>query len=298
MWFKHSIQAALRLLKHLIPVPLRLLALRVKSYIHYPPHPFCDGGVTLRSPLISCICITRARPELLARSINCFRMQTWTNKELVILYEDDDCKTREYLTNIRDSNIRILRVKANPKIPLGELRNIGIRASEGSLFCQWDDDDWHHPERLAAQYAYLRGNRADACLLNHLLVYDSKTGAAYISPEWNWDGSILCKKQVFSRTRRYGNLAKGEDTVFINRLNKSCRIALLNRPCLYIYVYHGGNTWNRDHWDANIFTSKSYRLGDCFSLKVHDILANHVSQEIAVRMLRSIHMISLVQCRK
>jgi glycosyltransferase involved in cell wall biosynthesis len=199
---------------------------------------------------------------------------------------------------MRDGDVRTIKIRSIPRISLGELRNIAIRASRGSLFCQWDDDDWFHPERLATQYAYLRGNRADACLLNHWIVFDTKTGSAYISPKWNWEGSILCKRKAFSKNVSYAHISKGEDTVFINRLKKNHSIALLNRPHLYIYVYHGDNTWDRQHWDSNIFSSESYPLGDFFSSKIQEIISGHISGEATVRMLRSIHMISLVQYQK
>lgn len=298
MSLEHSTQSALRLLKRLIPVPLRLLFMQVKSLLRHPPDLWCVNAEAHQEPLISCICVTRARPELLGRSIHCFRKQTWPYKELVIVYEDDDSVTRDFLANVRDSDIRILEMRSTPKKSLGELRNIAIRASRGSLFCQWDDDDWFHPERLATQYAYLRGNQADACILNHWIVFNANTGSAYISPEWSWEGSILCKRSVFSRRVRYGKIRRGEDAVFVGKLIKNYRIAFLNRPYLYIYVYHGRNTWDWDHWDTNIFSTDSFRLSDYFSSKIQEILAGRIGDEIAVKVLRSMHMISLVQCQE
>ena len=47
-------------------------------------------------PLISCICITRNRPGYLSKAIVCFKQQTYPNKELVILYEEDDLLTAAF----------------------------------------------------------------------------------------------------------------------------------------------------------------------------------------------------------
>ena len=68
-------------------------------------------------PLISCICVTREKPSLLKRAIDCFLAQTYPNKELVILYEDDDYATEELVgAGFPDnSSIRLSKVPAYPK---------------------------------------------------------------------------------------------------------------------------------------------------------------------------------------
>lgn len=290
-----SIHDFLRLIKSKTSYIMKLLSLLYDSFCLYPPNPFIAYRKNIARPLISCICVTRARPILLARSIECFKQQTWPNKELVILYEDDDKDTSEFLATICEREIRVLEIRSFPKLSLGELRNVAIRASRGAFFSQWDDDDWFHPERLAVQFAYLRGNRAHACVLNHWIVFDGTTNLAYVSPEWTWEGSILCDKKVFSKTLQYENLSKGEDTVFLQKLQDRYNVALLNRPFLYIYIYHGHNTWEREHWDSNIISKCSCQLGDHLSEKIEEVLAGKLKDEAAIRILRSIDMITLVQ---
>ena len=41
-------------------------------------------------PLISCLCVTRARVALLNRAVRCFLDQSYPHIELVILFESDD----------------------------------------------------------------------------------------------------------------------------------------------------------------------------------------------------------------
>ncbi len=36
-------------------------------------------------PLISCICVTNKRPEMLTRAIQCFKRQTYPNKAFILL---------------------------------------------------------------------------------------------------------------------------------------------------------------------------------------------------------------------
>ena len=41
-------------------------------------------------PLISCLCITKNSENLVNLSIDCFRKQIYANKELIVVYEDDN----------------------------------------------------------------------------------------------------------------------------------------------------------------------------------------------------------------
>lgn len=225
------------------------------------------------SPLISCLCVTRERPELLARSIRCFQAQRWANRELLILYEDDDTGTRAYLSTITDPMIRTVEVPAKPKRTLGELRNLAIDAARGRWFCQWDDDDWSHADRLSAQWAALVGHRADACVLLHWLVFDASTGRAYVSPRWEWEGSILCDKRALAGGLRYAAAARAEDTPLVQTLAQRRALAPLLRPALYIYVYHRANVWDYGHWQRHILSRSPRELDAADAAEIGAILA-------------------------
>jgi len=48
----------------------------------------------------------------------------------------------------------------------------------------------------------------------------------------------------------YPPLARGEDLEFVDRLRARHTIAMLDRPELYVYTFHGKNTWGRDHFQG------------------------------------------------
>ena len=60
-------------------------------------------------PLISCLCITHKKPEMLKRAIDCFESQTYRNKQMVIVFEDHDLLTAEFLKRCDDERDRILQ---------------------------------------------------------------------------------------------------------------------------------------------------------------------------------------------
>lgn len=218
------------------------------------------------SSLISCVCVTRKKPGLLKRAIDCFLWQTYPNKELIILYEDDDIATEEFVSKglPSESGVRPFRVPVYPKMALGELRNLAIEKARGEFICQWDDDDWYHMSRLELQYRKLFSKGYQGSILTQWLVFDCLTTTAYISNVRLWEGSILCRKSVLQQ-KAYEDKPLGEDTATIQYLASMDSLYLLDEmPGLYIYVYHGNNSWHYEHWKEIFRCSTAFSADDSF----------------------------------
>ncbi|HWV64269.1 glycosyltransferase family A protein [Chitinophaga sp.] len=229
------------------------------------------------NPLISCICVTHRKPALLARAVRCFAAQTYQHKELVILFEDNDLSTLAFLAEMQpEDNIKLICIQGEPKKTLGELRNLAVRAATGEFICQWDDDDWYHMERLEYQHQVICETKVSGCLLTRWLVYDSSSGRAFLSNRRRWEGSIMCRKEVFTG-RKYEHKVRGEDTDIIEYLHENNHLVYIDdRPDLYVYIYHGNNTWGVDHF-SKIF-EKSMELAGYSSL-IANILDSEYSPE-------------------
>jgi len=230
-------------------------------------------------PLISCLCVTRGKVQYLQRAIRCFQSQSYRNRELLILYEDDDRRTREYVAGILDRGISTAEVPGSPKLTLGRLRNLAIEKCRGEYFCQWDDDDWFHRNRLEFQMQVIQESRMPASIMMQWLVYEMSEGQAYISNRRPWEGSILCKKALIGEEMLYDDLLKGEDTNLIKSLFARSLVFPILMPKLYIYVYHGRNTWEYEHWKPIIEAGK--RLTASSSRLISDILSGRYSEEEA-----------------
>ncbi len=227
---------------------------------------------------ITCICVTRKRVKFLHRAVRCFMQQTYPARELLILWESDDAATKTFIETLRSPDIRFMEIPALPHHPLGALRNLAVQASQGRYFAQWDDDDWHAPTRLADQLAVIRMSGKPGCVLARWLMYDQVTAKAYVSRGRRWEGSLVCDR-AYAPT--YANVAKGEDLPAVEQLWQANRLALLDRPDLYIYVHHAGNTWDRSHWLGNILPMAK-ELAPEISLRIGEVLAGR-SQIIAAR---------------
>jgi len=199
-------------------------------------------------PMISCICVTRGKPSLLMRAVECFETQTHKHKELIVVFEDDDYITREACKRVSKLFIKMVEIGASPKRTLGALRNIAIAEASGEFVCQWDDDDWYHCRRLEIQLKAIRQTGFPGCFLARWLVFDTVCQKSFISNQRIWEGSILCRKDVIIQ-KPYPDLVKGEDTEVLEYLYANDYLIGLDDPSLYIYVYHGRNTFGREHWE-------------------------------------------------
>jgi glycosyltransferase involved in cell wall biosynthesis len=187
-------------------------------------------------PLVSCLCITYNRLPYLQRAVECFRLQTYSNRELCVLYQAGDTPTREYLESLEDPRIRISRLDFQRPIPFGALRNHSLRTARGEYFAIWDDDDWSAPERLALQMDALRATGKAACLLARVHLYDEKGRNLYVSAARRWEASIVAR---IDEVPGYPEVQRTEDSRLVDGLWLKRKLLLLDRPDLYYYVLHG-----------------------------------------------------------
>ncbi|RQO70366.1 hypothetical protein DBR43_20315 [Pedobacter sp. KBW06] len=223
-------------------------------------------------PLISCICITNRRPVLLEKAISYFISQNYPNKEMVISYPKGDKLSRELIKNYQNQEIQLISMEREEEESLGYARNQAIAKSKGDYVCTWDDDDWYHSSRLSFQFNSMqtKGSGYQASVLTRIILLDVINQQAYLSFPYTWDGTILCKKEVLMQNQ-YGYTNKAEDTHVIKFLSsKKMLFHIEDAPFLYVYIYHGKNTWDYKHFEY--FTSKSEVLSEEIRKKLMELL--------------------------
>ena len=207
----------------------------------------------MNEALVSCLMVTRDRPDLVARSVACFSRQQHAARELVIV-DDGDVDLLPVLRPFlrQGERIRYHRLPARPGVLLGDLRNEAIDRARGEWCLQWDDDEWYHADRIGAQWRARQqaGRAAVAVVLRWtLMVVDSprhgflayRADAGFATP-----GTVLHRRDA----ARYPSLARGEDSAFLRDLRRAGRVAVLGREAshLFVRVFHGANTWDEEHF--------------------------------------------------
>jgi glycosyltransferase involved in cell wall biosynthesis len=212
-------------------------------------------------PLVSCLMVTRDRLALAKRAIRSFAGQTYAPRELVIV-TDGDARFRGALErHVGELGIESVRFvyPDTPDLPLGALRNLSLDEARGEVMCQWDDDDYSHPERIARQLAALREQDGAACLLtDHLQLHERErvvlwvdwtdggriTGLDRLAP-----GTLMLARDPSLRYPETGDYAeRGEDSVLLAAVAERGPIAHLEgEGHLWLYTYHGRNTFSAEH---------------------------------------------------
>ncbi len=226
-------------------------------------------------PLVSCLMVTRERFDLARRSVNCFLKQTYPNKELVII-DDDPCDDLErWVGSLRDPQIQFMRLADEGK-PLGELREISLQAARGDYVSQWDDDDISHPDRLMSQLVSIAALHADAAFLHRQMLWFPGRRCLGISAYRLLENTMVIKKEKIGS---YQALEKGEDTPLCNDVVREAEVVLCDKPDLYVYIFHGNNTWDEDH-----FVKIWERASKCYKGSDYDRVLIDLQKEFAVEL--------------
>lgn len=212
---------------------------------------------------------------MLRRAVQCFARQTWGPRELLVLHEDGDHDTRDFLVQLAHPLVRSLVVPAEPHLTLGRKRQISVEAARGDYVATWDDDDWSSPTRLAEQMDAIGRSAQPVCVLEQWIVHDQHLRRSYLSQPRAWEASMIARRDVLPA---YGDAERGTDHVSMASLLAARRVIALRRPHLYIHLYHGANVGSRVHFKRNIF-AHARLLPESFSRRVEAMLAWPPAQE-------------------
>jgi Glycosyl transferase family 2 len=200
----------------------------------------------MTSPSVCAVMLTKDRPEMARRAVECFQMQTYTEKRLLIY----NCNTPiEYghvpgvveLPAIPGDLIEVLHGQTSETI--GQLRNNANAHADYPILIHWDDDDWSHPRRIEEQVALLQSSGADTVGYRQLLFWRGPSGPHDVGPmertmpavpgeAWlytNHDRKYACGTSLCYWRRTWeahpfpalptAKGGSGEDTVWLRELN-------------------------------------------------------------------------------
>jgi glycosyltransferase involved in cell wall biosynthesis len=205
---------------------------------------------------VSCLMVTKGPFEHFLWTFNSFCRQDYPNKELVIVTDGDGSYGHRVEGHVRSvGRLDVICVTLKSKHCLGALRNISLQHASGPLVCQWDDDDINHPKRLSVQIEAMKSVDAKASFLRdnfHLLCDTRKLYWC----DWirsttcpGFPGSLLAYKDVVPRYP--DDFSRHEDSAVQEQLVANTRTAMLSGyGFLYVYTFHGSNTFERGHHAA------------------------------------------------
>ena len=199
---------------------------------------------------VTAVMVTANIPErkrLMDQAIECFYRQTHPNKDLLIVNQGEPLGFPN-------------EILVDPRVSLGDMRNIGLsHAQKPGCVISWDDDDYHHPDRMSKQLKPWRGRYA--VIQQNQIVYNLQSEDARVITAKHWKfagypGSVLHDAIC---PFRYPSIPRGEDSEFI----KNWRVAVIdNDPKLYVRFIHGYNTSGNHHIENLLYNSRPLSLDE------------------------------------
>jgi hypothetical protein len=221
-----------------------------------------EAGERVSGPLISCLMVTRGGKLPAAFALDCFRRQSWRNRELVIVCDVADSAIEALVASLGDPTIRY--VEAAPA-SLGELRNISVAHARGDFLCQWDDDDLYDAGRLEFMMAALLSHDVAAVFLKRWLIWWPARRQLAVSGSRTWEGSMLVGRDVLPA---YPAQALAEDNITIARLCSMHATLLIDRPSLYCYIVHGANSYENAHFETMVSWASEVISADRYDAQI------------------------------
>lgn len=203
--------------------------------------------------------VTLPVPERLApmkRAIEAYLQQTHADRELIVVIDQGTPDDRAAVVSAIEAFARpdIITVLADAPMTVGALRNISVDHATGDAICQWDDDDLHHPQRIAEQLAAPARGECVATLLQDVILYLPAERALYwtnwaATPATGHPGTLLCLRDAMPRYPEIGIRAHlNQDLILWEELQATQQVrTVANAPHLLVYVIHGTNLSPPEH---------------------------------------------------
>ena len=129
----------------------------------------------MSEPLVCAVMLTKDRPEMTRRAVECFREQTYPRRSLLV-YDTSTVIPSEY-PDFGSSAI-LYHYRGPSGSSIGALRNeasefamIAKQPKEIDILIHFDSDDWSHPNRITEQVAFLQHSGADAVGYREMLFW-------------------------------------------------------------------------------------------------------------------------------
>lgn len=209
-------------------------------------------------PLVVCVMLTRDRPAMTRRAVDCFEAQTYKNKRLYI-YDTGVTPCTDALPDGFPDHHIVYHRGLQEGLSVGALRNranwwavrpYSDAAPDADLIAHLDSDDLSHPNRLTEQVALLESSGAECVGFSSCLFYNSVAGPSEGAWEYRNDdkrysigSSFLYRRECWERNP-FPDRMRGEDLAFLKNLKSVGTESIVDGDPLMVCSIHSGNVAN------------------------------------------------------
>lgn len=129
--------------------------------------------LTSSHPEISVIIPAYNAENYIKQAVDSVLSQTFTNFEIIVVDDASTDNTREVLSSIPDSRLKVFHQTANAGA--GATRNRALQEARGNWIAVLDSDDWYAPERLETLLEFAQEHQADMVADDLYIIEDGET---------------------------------------------------------------------------------------------------------------------------
>lgn len=190
----------------------------------------------MTDPLCTVLICTHNRRELFKGALACYLSQEYENKELVVVESGSD-RVHDLLQDIPNCTYICFPAKS-----LSEKRNVGVAGASGEFICNFDDDDWSGPRRVAAQVEMLIA-RPEAQIAGYSKCFwwdrIERVASHYRGSMW---GASICYRKDFAIKHPWPeDITYAEDSQFIAEASLLGLAVSMDAISHFVGVMHSGN---------------------------------------------------------
>ena len=183
--------------------------------------------------LVSAIIPYFKKKNFIDQSISSVLNQSYSNIEIIIVYDDEEKSDLEYLRKIYNSNKKIKILVNEKNIGAGFSRNRGIREAKGKYVCFIDSDDIWKKEKIENQLNYMKKNNYKISHTSYEIINDKNEiiGNRKAKDFYNVKdiltscdiglSSVILDKGLINDQIQFSNLKTKEDFVLWLKILKS-----------------------------------------------------------------------------
>lgn len=139
---------------------------------------------------VSVVITTHNRLNMLKKAIKSVEMQSYSNIEIVIVNDNSDDGTKEYLDKLVGENIVIKHLYGSQSRGGNHARNVGINTSTGDLIAFLDDDDFWNVKKIEKQVAiFKKDSKIGLVYCGYERITNQKIRTK-VMPDYNFKGKI------------------------------------------------------------------------------------------------------------
>ena len=177
--------------------------------------------------LISIIIPTYNRKSDLIRAIDSVISQSYTNWEIIIVDNNSEDGTIDYINSINNPKIKLILVNNNGLIAYS--RNKGIEISNGEYIAFLDSDDWWHNDKLTNSVLFL--DKGYDLIYHDLYIVKSVTSNLKYRSTYSKESNLLVYDDLLSSGNFICNSSVVVRKSILNLIHKLPESKVLNSIC-------------------------------------------------------------------